>query len=218
MLGQALRKLVAVLLVVVCPSSLLMAERPSAMLYATGTVTLNGMPAAKSMSVFAGDRIDTADASVVSVNRSGFSLVVDPNSSVEYQSNGFTILKGKASARTSNGMSAHAGPLSMIPKGNSALFDVIDDGKTVLVASREGTLTLTDGMETATLEPGYTAKMSLDPQDQGPKPAATTRGDENRRKKGLIILIVASAVGTAAVVCSLECGGGGPTPVSPVTP
>jgi len=70
MLEQALRKLVAVLLVVVCPSSLLIAERPSAMLYATGTVTLNGMPAAKSMSVFAGDRIDTADASVVSVNRS----------------------------------------------------------------------------------------------------------------------------------------------------
>lgn len=218
MLEQALRKLVAVLLVVVCPTKLLMAERPSAMLYATGTVTLNGMPAAKSMSVFAGDRIDTADASVVSVNSSGFSLVVDPNSSVEYQSNGFTILKGKASAKTSNGMSAHAGPLSMIPKGNSALFDVSDDGKIVLVASREGTLTLTDGIETATLEPGYTAKVSLDPQDQGPKPAATTRGDENRKKKGLIILIVASAVGAAAVVCDLECGGGGPTPVSPVTP
>lgn len=218
MLEQALRKLVAVLLVVVCPTKLLMAERPSAMLYATGTVTLNGMPAAKSMSVFAGDRIDTADASVVSVNNSGFSLVVDPNSSVEYQSNGFTILKGKASAKTSNGMSAHAGPLSMIPKGNSALFDVSDDGKIVLVASREGTLTLTDGIETATLEPGYTAKVSLDPQDQGPKPAATTRGDENRKKKGLIILIVASAVGAAAVVCDLECGGGGPTPVSPVTP
>ena len=204
MFEQSLRKLVAVLLVVVCPSALLMAERPSAMLYATGAVTLNGMPAAKSMSVFAGDRIDTADASVVSVNRSGSSLVVDPNSSVQYQSDGFTILKGKARVRTSKGMLAHAGPLSVIPKDNSALFDVSSDGKTVLVASREGTLTLTDGIETATLQPGYTAKVFSIPrirvrgqrpllavkagnnrakatasdQDQGPKPAATTSGDE----------------------------------------
>jgi hypothetical protein len=245
MLEQGLRKLVALLLMVVCPSSLLMAERPSAMLYATGAVTLNGMPAAKSMSVFAGDRIDTGDASVVSVNRHGFSLVVDANSSVQYQSDGFTILKGKASARTSNGMLAHAGPLSVIPKGNSALFDVSSDGRTILVASREGTLTLTDGIETATLEPGYTAMVSLDPQDQapkpaasasgqapsqnpepqaatsdqeqGPKPAATTSGDNNRSKKGLIILIIASAAAGAAIFCILECGGG-PTPVSPVTP
>jgi hypothetical protein len=246
MLGETLRKLVAVLLVVVCPSVLLMAERPSAMLYATGAVTLNGMPAAKSMSVFSGDRIDTADASVVSINRSGLSLVIDPNSSVQYQADGFTILKGKTSARTSNGMSAHAGALSVTPKGNSALFDVIRNGNTILVVSREGALTLTDGVQTAMLEPGYTAKVILDPQepkpaasasgqqpgqnttpnqessassqDQGPKPAATTSGDQDHHKRNMIILILASAAAGAAIVCILECGGGGGTPVSPVTP
>ncbi len=249
MVREALRKLVAVLLVMVCPSTLLMAERPSAMLYATGAVTLNGIPAAKSMSVFVGDRIDTADASVVSVNRSGFSLVIDPNSSVQYQSNGFAILKGKASARTTNGMSAHAGAISVIPKSSSALFDVTRDGKTLIIASREGALTLTDGIETATLEPGYTAKVRLDPQDQdprpaanasgqapaqntspnqasnasdqdqGPKPAATTSGDEDHRKRGMIIWIIASAAaGGALIYCILECGSGGGTPISPVTP
>jgi hypothetical protein len=248
MLGETLRELVAVLLLVICPSTVLMAERPSAMLYATGAVTLNGMPAAKSMSVFAGDRIDTADASVVSINRSGLSLVIDPDSSVQYQNNGFAILKGKASARTSNGMSAHAGALSVIPKGSSALFDVSREGKTVIIASREGALTLTDGVQTATLEPGYTAKISLDPQDtdpkpaaaaagpapgqntnpspdstasdqdQGPKPAATTSGDQDHRKRGMIILIIASAAAGAVIVCILECGSGGGTPISPVTP
>lgn len=246
MLEQAVRKVIAVLLVVIYPSTLLIAERPSAMLYATGAVTLNGLPAAKSMSIIAGDRIDTADASAVSVNRSGLSLVIDSNSSVQYESSGFTILRGKASARASNGMSAHVGPLSMIPKGNSALFDVISDGKTVLVVSRDGILNLTDGIDTATLAPGYMAKVILDPQDQepkpaapasgqvqrenpkpqatpsdqdqGPKPAATTTGDENKRKKRLIILIIASAAATAAIICILECGEGGPTPISPVTP
>ena len=231
MLYGVVQRLIAVALAVVCPCTFLMAERPSAMLYATGTVTLNGTPAAATMSVFAGDRIETANASVVSINRSGSSLVVDPNSSVEYQNDGFTILKGSARVRTSRGLAAHAGSLSVIPIGNAALFDVSSDGRTVLVASREGTLTLTDGIETATLKPGYTAQVSLDiqdqspnpaaaagGQDQGPIPAATTKGQGNKRKKGLIILIFASAIAATAIACALACGGGGPTAITPVTP
>lgn len=233
MSDKVVRKLVAVLLIVVCPSTFLMAERPSAMLYATGAVTLNGIriPAAKSMSLFAGDRVDTADASVVSINWSGSSLVVDPNSSVQYQSDGFSILKGTARVRTSKGMSAHAGPISVLLQSDTALFDVSTDGNTILVASREGTLTVTDGIETATLEPGFTAKVSLDSQDQGskpaatasgqdqgPKPAAGTTGDKNRRKKGLITWIFASAAAGAAIACIFACGPSGRTPVSPVVP
>lgn len=217
MLDKVVRKLVAVLLIVVCPSTFLMAEGPSAMLYGTGTVTLNGKPAAKSSSVFAGDRIDTANASVVSINRSGSLMVVDPNSSVEYQSDGLMILNGTTRVRTSKGLTVHAGPLSVFPKANSALFDVSRDDKTILVASREGALTLTDGVETATLAPGYTAKVTLDSQqDQGPKPAATTSGGNSH--KGIIIAIIVSAAATAAIVCGIECGGGGRAPISPVMP
>ena len=216
MLYGVVQKLIAVALAVVCPCTFLMAERPSAMLYATGAVTLNGTPAAASMSVFAGDRIETANASVVSINRSGSSLVVDPNSSVEYQNDGFTILKGTARVRTSRRLVAHAGSLSVIPIGNAALFDVSSDGKTILVASREGALTLTDGVESATLEPGHTAKVSEE-QDQGPQPAATTGGGYSKRKNRLIILIFAS-VAAFIIACSLACGGGGPTAITPVTP
>lgn len=220
MLDQVTLKFVAVLLLIVCPSTILMAERPSAMLFATGSVTLNGIPSAKSSSVFAGDKIDTADSSVASINRNGSSLVVDPKSSVEYQNDGFTILRGTARMRTSKGLPAHAGPLSVIPKTDAALFDISSDGKTILVASREGALILTDGEQTATLEPGYTAKVIVDPQeyqDQGPKPAAGTRGDEHSHKKLLIIILI-SAAAAAAIACILACGGSSGTPVTPVTP
>jgi hypothetical protein len=215
------RKLVTLLLLAVCPSTLVMAEQPTAMLYAKGDVTLNGSPAAKSTSIFSGDRIDTAGASGVFINRGGTSLLVDPNSTIQYQDNGFTILKGLARVRTSEDMTVHAGPLSVMPKANAAKFDVSNDGKTVLVASREGVLTLTDGTETATLQPGYAAKVNLDDaqdQDQGPKPAATTKGERNKHKKAIIIILIASAVAATAIVCGLECGGGGPTAVTPVTP
>lgn len=219
MLNQALQKLVGVLLLIICPAALA-AERPSAMLYATGYVTLNGIPAAKSTSIFDGDRIDTANKSVVSINRTGSSLVVDPNSSVQYKNDGFTILKGIARIRTSTGTVAHTGPLSVIPKANAALFDVSNDGKTVLIASREGVLTVTDGVEAATLEPGYTAKVILDSQDQdqGPKPAARTKGDENKHKKGLIIVIIVSAAAAALIACLVACEGSGGAAVTPVVP
>lgn len=218
---QGVQKLVAVLLLIVCPSTILMAELPSAMLYATGVVTLNRMPAPKSSSLFAGDRIETADSSVVSINRNGSSLVVDPNSSVEYQNDSFTILKGTARVRTTKGVGAHAGTLAVIPKSNAALFDISSNGETILVASREGTLTLTDGVETATLEPGYTARVTVDSkeeQDQAPKPAAGTRGDQNKRKKKLIIIIIVSAGAAAAIACILACGEGGGPPVTSTMP
>ena len=156
------RKLLALLLVVVCPSAILMADRPSAMLQASGAVRLNGNPTPQTTSVFTGDVIDTAASSVVSITRSGSSLTVDPDSSIRYEDDGFAILKGMARVQTSKGMTAHAGPISVVPLAKTALFDVSTDGKTALIASREGALTLTDGVESMTLEPGHTAKVNLD--------------------------------------------------------
>jgi hypothetical protein len=217
MLSQELNKLVAVFLVVVCPSAILMAERPSAMLQATGTVSLNGTPTPGSTSVFAGDRIDTAEAAGASISRSGFSLVLDPNSSVRYQDDGFSILRGTARVRSSRGMAGHAGPVLVTPKGDTALFQISSDGKTALVASREGTLTLTDGVETVSLEPGYTAKVDLDAtQDQSPKPAAKSKGE--KKKNGFLLWMLVGAGVGAGITCAVACGGGGPTPVSPVAP
>ncbi|HMH12552.1 MAG TPA: hypothetical protein VK578_05545 [Edaphobacter sp.] len=93
---------------------------------------------------------------------------------------------------------------------------------TILIASREGVLTVTDGDVVKTLEPGYTASIRLEPeqgQSQNPIPAATTSG-VIAGKTQLIIVIAAAAVGATAIACSLACTGGvgvGP-PISPVTP
>jgi hypothetical protein len=196
-----------------------MAEQPIGMLDASGEVTLNGTPARASTGVFAGDRIDTAGASVVSINGRGTSLVVDPHSSIQCEANGFTILKGMSRVRTSKATVVHAGPLAVTPKANQALFDISNDGKTVLVASREGVLTLVDGTETASLPPGYSARVSLEASaddSQSPKPAGTTRPTRDR-KKGLIIILASGAAG-AAIACIVACGGSGAAPLTPVTP
>lgn len=201
---------------VIYPAVTVMAERPSAMLYASGSVTVNGTPISKSTSVFAGDRVATSAASVVSIDRAGSSIVVDPNSSVEYESNGFTMVHGTARVAMPSGMTAHAGPVDITAKAKSAKFDVQTDGTTVLIASREGALDLSDGTSTTTLEPGYTAKVTSQDQDQGPKPAATTEGDRRKRKKALIIILV-SAAAAAIILCLIVCDNDkrAATPITP---
>lgn len=216
----ASRKAIALLLLVVFPSTIVLADRPSAMLITSGTVRLNGTVTPQSTSVFTGDVIDTASESVGSLSRSGSSVVVDPDSSIRYQDDGFSILKGLARVQTSKGMAAHAGAISVIPVTNAALFDVSTDGKTALIASRQGALTLTAGGESFTLEPGYTAKVNLDvPQEQqAPKPAA--KGGEKKKKAPpvwLIYVIVGGAAATA-VICAFLCGEGGVSAISPVNP
>jgi hypothetical protein len=213
------RKILAVLLLVVCPSAVLMADRPTAMLVTSGSVRLNGT-VTPSTSIFTGDVIDTAAESVGSLSQSGSSVVVDPDSSIRYQNDGISILRGMARVQTSKGLAAHAGRISVIPVSNDALFDVRTDGKTALIASRQGALTLTDGVDSYTLDPGYTAKVNLDvsqdQQGQAPKPAAKGGGNKLKKPPAWLIWVVVVG-GTFAVVCALTCGKGAAA-LSPVLP
>jgi len=219
MLSLASRKIVALLLVVVCPSAFLMAERPSAMLITAGTVRLNGTVLPQSTGIFTGDVIDTAADSVGSLSRSGSSVVVDPDSSIRYQDDGVSVLKGMARVQTSKGMAAHAGPISVIPVANDALFEVRTDGKTALIASREGALTLTDGADSFVLDPGHTAKVSLDvSQDtQAPKPAAKGGAKKRKAPPAWLLWVIVGGIGAAAIACALACGTSAAA-VSPVVP
>src|ERR1035441_6044653 len=70
------------LLVVVFGASLLSAQTGGAMLYANGNVKVNGQAAGDSTSIFSGDRVDVTESSAGSINRSGSSVVVSPNSSI----------------------------------------------------------------------------------------------------------------------------------------
>jgi len=212
------RKILALLLVIVFPSAVLMADRPSAMLITSGTVRLNGTVLPQSTSVFAGDVIDTAADSVGSLSRSGSSVVVDPDSSVRYQDDGVSILKGMARVQTSKGLAAHAGPISVIPVTYDALFDVRTDGKTALITSRLGALMLTDGAESFTLDAGHTAKVRVDvSQDQGQAPKPAAKGGEKKKKPPVWLIWVVAAGAAFAVACALTCGTGAAA-ISPVNP
>ena len=117
-----------------------------AMLYANGNARVNGQPAGISTSIFAGDRVDVGDASSVSINRSGSSIVLSPNSSVLYSPADVDVLKGTARVSTNQGMSVRVGSVSVSPADRSQLtkFDVVANAGNVNIASQEGALTVDD--------------------------------------------------------------------------
>ena len=153
----------------------LFAQSDGAMLYANGDVKVNGQAAGNSSSVFTGDRIDVTASSAGSINRSGSSVVISPNSSVQYEPSSVNVIQGTARISTTKGMTASAGTVSVTPKDGTAKFDLARTGDKVVVVSREGALTVQDGSRTEVVQPGSTAELSINGQNalpDGPKSSA----------------------------------------------
>jgi hypothetical protein len=151
------------LLVVVFGVGILSAQTDGAMRYANGNVNVNGQSAEILTSIFPGDRVDVAESAAGSINRSGSSVVVSPNSSIQYAPASIEVIQGSARVSTSNGMSASVGQILVSPKDAVAKFDVVrTDGKVVIV-SREGALTVTDAGVTRVVQSGATTELALGP-------------------------------------------------------
>ena len=151
------------LLVLVFSVGALSAQTGGAMLYANGTVEVNGKNAGYATSIFSGDRVDVTDSAAGSINRSGSSVVVNPNSSIQYAPGSVELLQGSARVNTNTGMSASAGQILVSPKDGTAKFDVVRaDGK-VVVVSQQGALTVKDGSRTMVVQSGSSTELALGP-------------------------------------------------------
>ena len=150
------------LLFVLCLGlSTVSAQTGGAMLYANGTVKVNGQSAGNSTSIFAGDKVEADSSSAGSINRSGSSVVLSPNSSIQYESTSIDVLQGTARISTSKGMTASAGAVQVSPRDAAAKFEVIRTADKVVVVSREGSLTVNDGIRTVEVQSGSRAELPL---------------------------------------------------------
>ncbi|MFZ0314141.1 MAG: hypothetical protein WAL85_15655 [Candidatus Korobacteraceae bacterium] len=152
---------IAPLLVVAFGVSMLSAQTSGAMLYANGTVKVNGQASGISTGIFSGDRIDVTESSAGSINRNGSSIVVSPNSSIQYNPGSIEVIQGSARVSTSKGMTATVGQILVSPKDTVAKFDVIKSGDKVVIVSREGALTVKDGSHTTIVQPGSNTELAL---------------------------------------------------------
>lgn len=142
-------------LVVSFPVSMVMADATSAMLIASGNVTVNGSPIERATAVFPGDKVQTGPNTVATLTSQGSAVTVGGNSSLVFSKSFVNVLCGTALISTSRGMSARVSNLLVQPaRGAQTRFEISQNEGQLQIIAREGTLAIDNGATTTSLQPG----------------------------------------------------------------
>ncbi len=148
-------KHLAWVLVVVFPASMVLADATSAMLSATGSVTVNGSPIERATAIFSGDKVQTGANSIATLTNAGSSVTVPGNSSLVFSRSFVNVLCGTALVTTSRGLSVRVSNLLVQPaRGAQARFQITQNAGQLQIIAREGTLAIDNGATTSSLQAG----------------------------------------------------------------
>ena len=199
-------KILSIAMMVLTPAAMLMAETGNTMLYASGTVTLNGTEVARSASVTPGDRIETAGATATAMNQDGSKVTVSPYSSIRYGSESVRVDRGTAAISTTDGMTATAAQITVTPKDKTATYEIARLNNQVVITSQTGALMVTEAGKTTELEAGASSSRPADPTPApAPAPQAAPVFPGSELTSGQV-WIIAGVVGGAAVATALWAG------------
>jgi hypothetical protein len=216
-------KMVSCALLLLFPTSMFAANSNAAMLYSNAGARVNGAAVRHSSSlIFSGDLLQTQSDSAANINAPGSSIIVLPDSEVQFEGSSVRIAHGGITVSTSRGVATTAGDLKVAPTSKSwTQFDVIDADGTVRIAARKGDVAVSDGKSTVTLAQGQetTRDESSDPSNKEKKKkkgndgaAQSTRGAILDR--ALVVGIGAAAVAGVVTWALVQSG----NPVSPSKP
>jgi len=189
---ESLVKSLAWVLVVLFPASIVVADATSAMLNATGNVSVNGTPIERATAIFPGDKVQTGPNSIATLTSEGSSVTVPGNSSLVFSRSFVNVLCGTALFATSRGMSVRVSHLLVQPaRGAQARFQITQNEGQLQIIAREGTLAIDNGSTTSSLQAGRmltapaTCMAAPYADDQtGSSPTPQDQQDNNKKKKG----------------------------------
>jgi hypothetical protein len=218
-------KMVSCALLFLFPTSMFAAESNAAMLYSNGGARVNGADVRHSSSViFSGDLLQTLSDSPANINAPGSSIIVLPDSEVQFEGSSVRIAHGGIAVSTSRGVATTAGDVKVAPTSKSwTQFDVIDADGTVRIAARKGDVTVSDSKSTVTLAQGQeTTRDESSAPSNKEKKKKKSDGGAAESAKGAILNTTTLAVGIgAAAVASIVTWAvvrSGNHPVSPSRP
>jgi len=190
---ESLVKCLAWVLVVLFPASLLLADATSAMLNATGNVSVNGSPIERATAIFPGDKVQTGPNAIATLTSEGSSVTVPGNSSLVFSRSFVNVLCGTALVATRRGMSVRVSHLLVQPaRGAQARFEITQSEGQLQIIAREGTLAIDNGATTSALPAGrmltapatcMAAPYADDQTGTSPTPPDQTPDQQNNNKK-----------------------------------
>jgi len=195
-------KILACMLAVILPAATMSAETHAAMLYATNTVTLNGVGAERSSAVFAGDSIQTPANGAVRLTAEGSTVMVGPSTTLVYQGDAVRLGSGSTMVTTDKGMKTQVQRLQIAPVAQARTsYRVVRGGGQVMVAALHGSVKISDGSSEKMMAEGTATTMA----DPDPQPQATpgTSGGSAGVSKGSAVAFgigIGAGVGVGVLV------------------
>jgi len=190
---ESMVKSLAWVLVVLFPASIVLADATSAMLNASGNVSVNGSPIERATAVFPGDKVQTGPNSIATLTSEGSAVTVSGNSSLVFSRSFVNVLCGTAMVATRRGMSVRVSNLLVQPaRGAQARFQITQNEGQLQVIAREGTLAIDNGATTSALQAGrmltapatcMAAPYADDPTGSSPD-QTQDQPNNNKKKKG----------------------------------
>ena len=146
------QKLIGVCLLLVMPGVLSAQNTAAAVIFPASTAA----PARRLSSAFmTGDVLQTRENGAANINAAGSSAVVDSNSIVRFQTDGFSLDRGSISVATGKGMSVYARDFKIAPaSGEWTQFYVTRSSGTIGIIARKNSITVSCGANTATVKEG----------------------------------------------------------------
>jgi hypothetical protein len=220
------RNFLSWMVIVLFPLQLFAAETGAAVVHSVGGVWVNGAEVVDSTTIFPGDLLQTKPGFVANLDSQGSSVLIQPESVVEFHGNFLTLVHGAVSVGTSTSMSVHVKCMKIEPvTSNRTQYDVTDTSGSVQVAAhksdvniKQGSIlqkasTKTESSQSATVKEGEQAKRDESACGAGPRPP--TAGTALNPKW------IEIGGGTGAgilVLCLILCRGSSASPVSPSQP
>lgn len=221
------RNLISWMMLVLFPLQLFAAETGAAVVHSAGGVWVNGAEVVDSTTIFPGDLLQTKPGFVANLDSEGSSLLIQPESVVEFHGNFVTLVHGTVSVGTSTSMSVHVKCIKVEPvTSNRTQYDVTDTSGAVEVAAHKSDVIIkqssilqkpsskTESAQSATVKEGEQAKRN-ESEACGAGPRPSTAGNALNPKW------IEIGGGTGAgilVLCLILCRGSSKSPISPDQP
>jgi len=149
------RRLVCWGMLAITPASLMATDEAAAIVYCKGTVWLNGNAMPDSSAIVSGDLVQTTKDSVATINATGSSVIVQPESVVKFAITVVWLDQGSISVGTSTALGTSTQIATITPvTGVWTEYEASGINGTIDVVARKGNLSVNCGKETVNISDG----------------------------------------------------------------
>lgn len=180
------------LLLLLFPSSVVLAESQAAMVMVSGIAALNGTAMGGTTSIFSGDLLETGANSALTINTKGSTILIGANSRLHYFGDSIDLDSGSTQVNTSQKLQVQTETIKIEPNSTSAKFRVDRAPHVVVISALEKELRVDNNGDTRVVPPGTSVTLEEKDQDQTASPVG---GPSNRKIFAFVLFGTGAAAG-----------------------